>query len=299
MNVRKAVDYAELFTAVDRAVSAVLPQMELYREIGRLISERPEKGAAVAVAEHVKNHWPGLGGFSPRNVRRMREFYRAYENAPEIIAKVVEIGWARNVVILEAELSMMEREWYICATQRYGWSKQQLAKKISESVHDMEAPAVVAESWHTEESIADRESKHKGLACGDRLPVMEEIEENALRMLMPIHLLEHTGLRHSTAFAMDGSRVLRERAGPIDSHWRCCHRSKRLQSQSKCAGVARDFAARRDVLSQPYCVYGKEKQRSIAAKGSPGRSQATVNTASKRPCFSTGNLLYYTQIKVA
>ena len=50
MNVRKAVDYTELFAAVDRAVSAVLPQMELYREIGRLISERPEKGAAVAVA---------------------------------------------------------------------------------------------------------------------------------------------------------------------------------------------------------------------------------------------------------
>lgn len=48
MNVRKANGYSELFAAIDRAVSAALPQMELYR----LISERPENGAAVAVAEH-------------------------------------------------------------------------------------------------------------------------------------------------------------------------------------------------------------------------------------------------------
>ena len=55
MNVRKAIDYGKLFEAVDRAVSAALPQMELYREIGRLICERPEKGAATAVAEHLQS----------------------------------------------------------------------------------------------------------------------------------------------------------------------------------------------------------------------------------------------------
>ena len=32
MNIRKAIDYDELFEAVDRVVNAVLPQMELYRE---------------------------------------------------------------------------------------------------------------------------------------------------------------------------------------------------------------------------------------------------------------------------
>ena len=52
-SVRKPTDYSELFASVDRAVSAAPPQMELYREIGRLICERPEKGAAVAAAEYL------------------------------------------------------------------------------------------------------------------------------------------------------------------------------------------------------------------------------------------------------
>ena len=289
MNVRKAVDYTELFAAVDRAVSAVLPQMELYREIGRLISERPEKGAAVAVAEHVKKDWPDLGGFSPRNVRRMREFYRAYENAPEIMAEAVEIGWARNAVILEADLSTVEREWYICAMRRYGWSKQQLMEKISEHAYDTDA-----KSFHTEKNDSGRESEH----TGSQRENSERLSPEGGIGFSPSKKVP-VCLRTLLPFAIDGGRVLRERAGAIMTRLRCCHRSKRLHSQSKLAGLARDFAARRDVLSQPYCVYGKEKQRSIAAKGPPGRSQATVNTASKRPCFSAGNLLYYGQIKVA
>ena len=84
MNVRKAIDYSELFAAVDRAVNAELPQMELYREIGRLVAERTEKGAAVAVAEHLQSAYPGVNGFSPRNVRRMREFYRMYPESVKL-----------------------------------------------------------------------------------------------------------------------------------------------------------------------------------------------------------------------
>ena len=48
MNIRKPTDYTTLFTALDAAVAAQLPQMELYCEIGRVVSGRGEKGAAVA-----------------------------------------------------------------------------------------------------------------------------------------------------------------------------------------------------------------------------------------------------------
>ena len=130
MNVRKAIDYSKLFAAVDRAVSATLPQMELYREIGRLICERPERGAAGAVAKHLQNAHPNTNGFSPRNVRRMREFYRMYKNDPDIMREAMEIGWTQNVVILEADLTLAECEWYIRAARRFDWSKLVLAEKI-------------------------------------------------------------------------------------------------------------------------------------------------------------------------
>lgn len=48
MNIRKPTDYATMFTILDTLMEAQLPQMELYREIGRLVSDRVEKGAAVA-----------------------------------------------------------------------------------------------------------------------------------------------------------------------------------------------------------------------------------------------------------
>ena len=51
MNTRKHIDYSELYHALDKTMSADLPQMELYCEIGRAICAREEKGAAVAAAE--------------------------------------------------------------------------------------------------------------------------------------------------------------------------------------------------------------------------------------------------------
>ena len=79
MNVRKSIDYSTLFERIDAVLAAGLPQMETCCEIGRLIAERTEKGAAVAVAEHLQQARPDISGFSARNVRRMREFYIAYQ----------------------------------------------------------------------------------------------------------------------------------------------------------------------------------------------------------------------------
>ena len=65
MNIRKPTDYTTLFTALDAAVAAQLPQMELYCEIGRVVSGRGEKGAAVAASEYLQAAYPAADGFSP------------------------------------------------------------------------------------------------------------------------------------------------------------------------------------------------------------------------------------------
>ena len=48
MNVRKPTDYSVMYAALDELMRTELPQMKLYSEIGRLVSARAEKGAAVA-----------------------------------------------------------------------------------------------------------------------------------------------------------------------------------------------------------------------------------------------------------
>lgn len=116
-------------------MAADLPQMKLYCEVGRLVSSRPEKGAAVAAAEYLQRTYSDTAGSSPRNLRRMRDFYRTYESAPEIRAEAMTIGWSQNVVILEADLTIQEKAWYIRAVQRFKWSKLELAKQIASAAH--------------------------------------------------------------------------------------------------------------------------------------------------------------------
>lgn len=65
MNIRKPTDYVTMFTTLDTLMAAQLPQMELYREIGRVVSGRVEKGAAVAASEYLQAAYPAAEGFSP------------------------------------------------------------------------------------------------------------------------------------------------------------------------------------------------------------------------------------------
>ena len=42
------------------------------------------------------SRFPDASGFSPRNLRRMREFYRMYEDTPELLALAMEIQQEMN-----------------------------------------------------------------------------------------------------------------------------------------------------------------------------------------------------------
>lgn len=151
MNIRKNIDYSEMYAALDAAMVAELSQMELYCEIGKAVSRRSEKGAAVMAAEHLKKQYPEVSGFSPRNVRRMRDFYRTYENQSALLSIAMQIGWTQNTVILEADLDMELREWYLKAAKQFGWSKAELTEKIAANVHEEIVLAIEEDVCYIEE----------------------------------------------------------------------------------------------------------------------------------------------------
>lgn len=157
MNVRKSIDYSAMFAALDTLMASDMPQMKLYCEIGRLVSGRLEKGAAVAAAEYLCGTYPDVSGFSPRNLRRMREFYRAYESAPEVLAQAMTISWTQNVVILEAELTLQERSWYIQAAGQFRWSKLELQRQIQERAHETTALDTAADPCYSNSSGGDED----------------------------------------------------------------------------------------------------------------------------------------------
>ena len=92
MNVRKPVDYGTMYRELAAILARNLPQMDEIYAIGKVISQRPEKGAAVAAAEFLQAKFPDRTGFSPRNVRRMRVFYKTYENDQTLLRLDAECG---------------------------------------------------------------------------------------------------------------------------------------------------------------------------------------------------------------
>ena len=159
MNIRKPTDYTAMFAALDAAVATQLPQMELYREIGRVVSGRSEKGAAVAASEYLQAAYPAAEGFSPRNVRRMRAFYAIYEESPEIMRQAMNLVWTQNVAILERCGSSEERAWYIQAVLRFGWKKGKLLEAIESQAWLHSSLDEQAVSCYTGEKEATRESE--------------------------------------------------------------------------------------------------------------------------------------------
>ncbi len=152
MNIRKAVDYSTMFATLESVMKADLPQMELYCEIGKIVCTRSEKGAAVAAAEFLKEQYPDMTGFSPRNVRRMRNFWQLYSSMPELLGEALCLNWTQNVVIMEAELPAEERRWYIRQATARNLSKSELLRMIEDSAYLESVLDEKVDVWYNEDN---------------------------------------------------------------------------------------------------------------------------------------------------
>lgn len=116
-----------------RAVNREL--VTLYWEIGQAIQQKQEElgwGKAVVetLAHDLQAEFPGRNGFSARNLWNMRDFYRSYSELPKLQPLVAEISWAKNLVILARVKAPLERQFYLRATARFGWTKAVLQHQI-------------------------------------------------------------------------------------------------------------------------------------------------------------------------
>ena len=152
MNVRKPVDYGTMCRELTVILAQKISQMIEFYAIGKTISQRPEKGAAVAAAEYLQANFPDRAGFSPRNVRRMRDFYRTYENDQTLLRLAMKIGWTLNVVIMESELTMDARRWYLRKANTGGLSKAALLRMIESAAHLEISLDESKQDWYTKEN---------------------------------------------------------------------------------------------------------------------------------------------------
>ncbi len=143
-------DYAALLAEVKErvrsaqyaALKAVNKELvTLYWDIGRLIASRQADaahGAAIAeqLAADLRQEYPGVSGYSRRNVFYMREFYLAYRASPKVQPLVAQIGWTHNLIILQRCKDPVEREFYIRMTKKFGWTKNVLIHQVENQSYE-------------------------------------------------------------------------------------------------------------------------------------------------------------------
>ena len=143
-------DYAVLLSEVKERVRAAQYEalkavnkelVALYWDIGKLIAVRQtnaDHGDAIAeqLAADLRQEFPGVSGYSRRNVFYMREFYLAYCDLPKVQPLVAQIGWTHNLIILQRCKDPLEREFYIRMTRKFGWSKNVLIHQIENQSYE-------------------------------------------------------------------------------------------------------------------------------------------------------------------
>lgn len=97
-------EVAEMIQAARRqALGAVdTALIELYWRIGEAISRRIHKdgwgkATVTSLAAYIQIRHPGMRGFSPQNLWRMRQFFETYCDQPELSALLRELPWSANL----------------------------------------------------------------------------------------------------------------------------------------------------------------------------------------------------------
>jgi predicted nuclease of restriction endonuclease-like (RecB) superfamily len=112
----------------------------LYWDIGRLIVYRQQtagwgKSIVEQLAQDIQSEFPGISGFSVRNLWNMRNFHLTYSQDAKLQPLVAEIGWTHNLVILEKCKDDLEREFYLRMTRKFGWTKNVLIHQIDDRAY--------------------------------------------------------------------------------------------------------------------------------------------------------------------
>ncbi len=120
---------------VRAAVAVNTELVRLYWHVGEILNRKVQEagwGAKVLerLARDLKLSFPELSGFSPRNLRYMRQFAAAWPE-PEIWQEALaKLSWYHHLTLLEKLKTAETRLWYAKATLEHGWSRNVLVHQI-------------------------------------------------------------------------------------------------------------------------------------------------------------------------
>jgi len=145
---------ARVALAQKKAIYAANEEMlSMYWDIGKLLHESQKQigwgnNALEQLSKDLKNDYPKVKGFSPRNCRCMVQFYKEYNQeltiwqqavakleVPQLILPVKQLSWSHNVILMQKVKDLKARYWYMIQCLKNGWGRDFLIEAINQDYY--------------------------------------------------------------------------------------------------------------------------------------------------------------------
>ena len=147
---------ARVALAQKKAIYAANGEMlTMYWDIGKLLSESQKQigwgnNALEQLSNDLKNDYPKVKGFSPRNCRCMIQFYKEYNQeltiwqqpvakleVSNLILPVKQLSWSHNVILMQKVKDLKARYWYMIQCLKNGWGRNFLVEAINQDYYNV------------------------------------------------------------------------------------------------------------------------------------------------------------------
>lgn len=202
-----------------RATLAVNRELiHLYWQIGRDILDRQARqgwGAKVIerLSEDLRTAFPGMKGFSPRNLKYMRAFAEAWPDEAIVQGVLAQLPWYHHLALLDKLGGSEARRWYAAKAIEHNWSRNILVMQIETRLMERSGSAITNFQASLPKPLSDlaRESL-KDPYRFDFLGLTEQAQEREIESALVKHV---TGflLELGAGFAFVGRQVLLDVGG--------------------------------------------------------------------------------------
>ncbi|WP_434985884.1 PDDEXK nuclease domain-containing protein [Vreelandella zhaodongensis] len=205
--------------AQQRAALAVNHELlQLYWQIGKDILERQAQqgwGAKVIeqLAQDLRQHFPEMKGFSRANLMYMRSFAQAWSKDEIVQQPVGQLPWGHNLALLSKLKDPQERLFYASKAVENNWSRNVLVMQIESGLHQRQGSAITNFEQRLPKAQSDlaRESL-KDPYRFDFLNLGQEAQERDIETALMQHVTEFL-LELGAGFAFVGRQVPLEVGG--------------------------------------------------------------------------------------
>ena len=208
-----------IHNAQQRATLAVNRELVLlYWQIGRDILARQASqgwGAKVIdrLAHDLRNAFPEMKGFSPRNLKYMRAVAEAWPEPEFVQQAAAQLPWFHLCTLIDKLATREARDWYLAKAVEHAWSRNVLVMQIETRLLERQGKAVTNFEQRLPKPQSDlaRESI-KDPYRFDFLGLTDEAQEREIESALVQHVTRFL-LELGAGFAFVGRQVLLDVGG--------------------------------------------------------------------------------------